>query len=297
MEGPMASDFLKNFSDAAAALVEEAGARVVAVHGRDWGSTSGIILKAGVAVTAEEALERDEEIEITLPDGSKVKATLAGRDPSTDVAVLRYEATDAAPGEFAAATPKAGNLVVGVGRNASGPIAALGIIAFAGEAWRSSQGGEIDAMIRADIALARPGEGGVLVDAEGRLVGMAVFGPRRRVLAIPLSTINRAVERILAHGSVSRGYIGVSVQSVNVEGGEAGRGAMVVGLDPDGPAKQAGLLLGDIIVTWNEEAVAGTRSIINRLGPTTAGAKVDLGIVRAGTPAKLSLTVAERPSA
>jgi S1-C subfamily serine protease len=292
-----ASQVLKDFSDAAVGLVESAGKSVVAVHGREWGQSSGIILKPGVVVTAEEALDKDDEIEITLPDGATAKATLVGRDPSTDVAILRFEGGDAKTEAPVAATPRAGSLVFSLGRNAKESIVALGVIAYAGPAWRSSQGGEIDRMIRADIALARAAEGGPLIDAEGKLVGMAVFGPRRRVLAIPQTTIVRAAEQVLAHGSVSRGYIGISVQSVRVEGEGEGRGAMVVGLDPNGPAKQAGVLLGDILLTWGGEAVSGTRSVVHRLGPGTIGSSVKLGLSRAGSPTELTLTVGERPSA
>src|SRR5262245_42436885 len=112
----MASEFLKNFSDASAALVEATATRVVAVHGRDWLTASGIIVKPGVVVTAEETLERDDEVEVTLPGGQRTKATLAGRDQSTDVAVLRVEGA-AAPGELAtAAAAKAGALILSVGR-------------------------------------------------------------------------------------------------------------------------------------------------------------------------------------
>lgn len=291
------SKVLKEFSDAVVGVVETAARSVVAVHGREWGQSSGIIVKPGVVVTAEEALDKDEDIEITLPGGTSAKATLAGRDPSTDVAVLRYQGGDAGAGLSAAATPKAGSLVLSIGRNGAESIVSLGVIGYAGAAWRSSQGGLIDQMIRADIVLARAAEGGPLIDAEGNLVGMAVFGPRRRVLAIPHATIVRASDAVLAHGSVGRGYIGISVQSVRVDGEGDGRGAMVVGLDPDGPAKKAGVLLGDILLTWDGEAVSGTRSVVHRLGPGTIGSTVKLGLSRAGTATELSLTVGERPSA
>ena len=287
------ANILKDFSDATTALVRTAAERVVAVNGRDRGGSSGIIVKPGVIVTAEEALESDDEVEVTLPNGQTAKASIAGRDPSTDVAVLRVEGA-AASEPVAAAIPQAGAIVVGVGRVGKDVVAALGSIALVGDAWRSSQGGQIDAMIRADITLRRATEGGALVDAEGKLVGMAVFGPRRRVLAIPYATIVRATEQILAHGSVARGYVGVSVQPVAVEGG---RGAIVVGLDAEGPAKKAGVLLGDIVLTWNGETVNGTRAIIDRLGPSSVGQAVKLGLSRAGNPVEVSLSVAARPSA
>jgi S1-C subfamily serine protease len=292
-----ASQLLKDFSDAAVGLVENAARSVVAVHGRQWGQSSGIIVKPGVIVTAEEALDKDEGIEVTLPGGDRVNATLVGRDPSTDVAVLQFQGGDAKIEAPLAATVSAGSLVFGLGRNGAESIVALGVIAYAGPAWRSSHGGEIDRMIRADITLARAAEGGPLIDAEGKLLGMAVFGPRRRVLAIPHATLLRTADQILAHGSVNRGYIGVSVQSVRVEGDGEDRGAMVVGLDPDGPAKKAGVLLGDILLTWDGEAVSGTRAVLNRLGPGSVGQSVKLGLSRAGAKTELAVTVGERPSA
>lgn len=289
------TNLLKDLSDATTAVAKEAARRVVAVHGRDWGGSSGIIIRPGVIVTAEEALERDDDLEISLPDGTRAKATLAGRDPSTDVAVLRYESAATAPPDATPAMPEAGALILAVGRAGSGsPIVAFGAVAHVGEAWRSSQGGLIDALIRADLSLVRSAEGGALVDAEGKLVGMPVFGPRRRVLAIPLATMTRSAEQILASGTVARGYIGVSVQSVNTGDG---RGAIIVGLDPEGPAKQAGVILGDIVLTWNGEPIKGGRSITDRLGPSTVGGTVELGLSRAGQNVQLRLTVAARPSA
>jgi S1-C subfamily serine protease len=289
------STILKDFSEATAALVQAAARRVVAVNGRDWGGSSGIIVKPGVIVTAEEALEHDEEVDVILPDGREARANVAGRDPTTDVAVLRVKDVDTGV-PVAAALPRPGAIVIGVGRVGNDVAAALGSIALVGEAWRSSQGGLIDARIVVDITLRRSTEGGALVDAEGNLIGMAVFGPRRRVLAIPHATVMRATEHILAHGSVVRGYVGASFQPVAANSG-ASSGAIVVGLDPEGPAKKAGVILGDLVLTWNGETVNGTRSIINWLGPSSVGAGARLSLLRAGNPVEVSLTIAPRPSA
>jgi S1-C subfamily serine protease len=286
---------LKDFSEATTAIVQAAAKRVVAIDGRDWGGSSGIILKPGIVVTAEEALERDDEVDVVLPDGQAVKATVAGRDPTTDVAVLRISGSDVAEPK-AAALPLPGAIVIGVGRVGKDVVAAIGTIALVGEAWQSSQGGLIDARLRADITLRRATEGGALVDAEGNLIGMAVFGPRRRVLAIPHSTVLRATEHVLLHGSVTRGYVGVNVQPVAADAGSE-TGAIVVGLDSQGPARKAGIIIGDIVVTWNGEPVTGTRSIIERLGPASVGQTAKLGLSRAGNPIEVTMTVAARPSA
>jgi S1-C subfamily serine protease len=289
------SNVLKEFSVATTALVQAAAKRVVAVNGREWGGSSGIIVKPGVVVTAEEALERDDEISVILPDGQEAQATVAGRDPTTDVAVLRFSGADLAEPK-AAALPLPGAIVIGVGRVGKDVVTAIGSIALVGEAWRSSQGGLIDARIRADITLRRATEGSALVDAEGSLIGMAVFGPRRRVLAIPHATVMRATEHILAHGSVTRGYVGVHVRPIAADGGFPA-GAIIVGLDPEGPAKKAGVIIGDVVLTWNGEPVNGARSIIERLGPASVGQGAKLGLSRAGKEVDVSMTVAPRPSA
>lgn len=288
------TNILKDFSDATTALVETAARRVVAVNGREWGSSSGIVVKPGVIVTADEALERDDEVDVILPDGQEAKATIAGRDPTTDVAVLRVKGADLAE-PLAAAMPRPGAIVLGIGRVGKDVVASLGSIAVVGDSWRSSQGGLIEARIRADITLRRATEGGALVDAEGNLIGMAVFGPRRRVLAIPHGTVMRATEQILAHGSVVRGYVGVNVQAVAADS-DAGSGAIVVRLDPEGPAKKAGIILGDVLLTWNGEMINGTRSIIDKLGPSSVGQSAKLGLSRAGKPLEVSITIAPRPS-
>ena len=285
----------KALSDATAAIVDGVAANLVSVHGRAWGGSSGIVVKPGIAVTAEEALDKDDDIEITRPDGKRVPATLVGRDSSTDVAVLRFEGGGPTT-PIVAAQPKTGSLMIAVGRGPSGPLAALGMVAFVGDAWRSSEGGEIDAMIRLNVNLPRPSEGGALVDADGALIGMAAFGPRRRVIAIPTATVLRSVDRIVEHGTVVRGYVGVGVQPVEA-GGEGKRAAMVVGLDDDGPAKRAGLLLGDILMTWNGEPIAGARGLVSRLGPDSVGKTIEIGVVRAGKEAKVSVVVAGRPAA
>jgi S1-C subfamily serine protease len=284
---------LVQLSEGLEELVKTVSTRVVAVHGRDRLTSSGLIIQRGVVVTAEETVERDDDLRIGLPDGQSVPATLAGRDPSTDVAVLRYEAAEGPDPLPVAPAAGAGAMVVAVGR-AMSVSAGLGILASVGEAWRSSLGGMIDARIRVDLALSRSAEGGALVDVQGRLVGMPVFGPWRRVIAIPASTILRTAERILSHGSVSRGYVGIGVQPVDIDDGRA---SIITSVDPGGPAGKAGFLLGDIVTRWNGEALRGPRALVDHLGPESVGTEVELGIQRAGKPMKIKLAVSARPKA
>jgi len=290
------------FSDHTTQLVERTAGSVVAVHGGGRVSASGIHWRSGVIVTAEEALERDENLKVTLPGGRQVEASLAGRDPTTDVAVLRFQPDGLPIAAVADASVRPGQIALSVGNYEGTPLAALGIVALAGGAWHSLRGGTIDSLIRLDLALSPAGEGGALVDVQGRVAGMTVLGPRRRALAIPSSTIDRSIDQLLTKGHVFRGYLGAGLQPVRLGGPSkdaqpAGRGVLVVGVDPDGPAARAGLLVGDIVVSWNSEQVDRVRDVMRFLALGSAGKTVDLGLIRGGTPTSLTVVIGERPVA
>ena len=293
------------FSDQAAQLVERTGSSVVAVHGGGRGSSSGIHWRSGVIVTAEEVLELDGDIKITLPGGRVVEASLAGRDPSTDVAVLRIQPDGLPAASTADAAPlRPGHVVLAVGNHEGGPVASLGIVATVGGPWHSLRGGTIDNLIRVDLVLSPATEGGALIDAQGRVVGMAVLGPRRRVLAIPTSTIDRVVDQLLAKGHVFRRYLGASLQpmrrgspSHDARPAGSGRGVLVVSIDPDGPAGRAGLLVGDIVMTWNAKPIDRVRDVMHLLRTDSVGATVDLQLIRGGAPMALKVVLGERPVA
>jgi S1-C subfamily serine protease len=293
------------FSDAAAELVERTASSLVAVHGGNRWSSSGVHWRSGVIVTAEEVLERDEDIKVTLPGGRVVAASLAGRDSSTDVAVLRFQpdGLPAAP-TVDAASLRPGHIVLALGNHEGVPIASLGIVAIAGPAWHSLRGGTIDSLIRLDLTLSPAAEGGAVVDVRGRVVGMAVLGPRRRALAIPTSTIDRVVDQLLAKGRVFRGYLGAGLQPVRLgrpskdaQPSGTGRGILVASIDPDGPAARAGLLVGDIVTTWNAKPVDRVREVMRLLGPESIGKTIDLGLLRGGAPTTLKVVIGERPMA
>jgi S1-C subfamily serine protease len=274
---------------------------LVAVHSGGRRAASGIHWRPGVIVTAEEVLERDENIEITLAGGRTVAASLAGRDPTTDVAVLRFQPDGLAAAQTAdAASLRAGHVVLAIGNHEGAPIASLGIVAIAGGAWHSRRGGAIDSLIRLDMGLSPAAEGGALVDTQGRVVGMAVLGPRRRVLAIPTSTIDRVVDQLLAKGHVFRGYLGAGLQPVRLgraaedASSGSGRGILVVSLDPDGPATRAGLMVGDVVTAWNAKPVDRVREVMRLLSPDSVGQTVELGLLRGGAPTALKIVIGER---
>jgi S1-C subfamily serine protease len=288
-------------SDATAQLVERVAGSIVSVRGGGRRHSSGIHWRSGIIVTAEEVLERDENIELTLHGGRSVEASLVGRDPTTDVAVLRFQPDGLPTAATAKAPLRAGEAILAVGNHDGIALAAFGIVALAGGAWRSSRGGTIDEFLRLDLSLSPAGEGGALIDAQGRVLGMTVLGPRRRALAIPTSTIERAVDQLLARGHVFRAYLGAGLRPLRRErrqdGSPAtgGRGVLVVDVDAEGPAKKAGLLVGDVITNWNGKAIDGVRDVIYLLGPESVGTTVDLALLRGGATATLQVILGERP--
>jgi S1-C subfamily serine protease len=289
-------------SDATAQLVERAAVSIVSVRGGGRWHLSGIHWRSGIIVTAEEVLEHDENIQLTLPGGRSVEAALVGRDPTTDVAVLRFQPDGLPTATIAKAPLRAGEAIFAVGNHDGTALAAFGIVALAGGAWRSSRGGTIDEFLRLDLTLSPASEGGALVDAQGRVLGMTVLGPRRRALAIPTSTIERAVDQLLARGHVFRAYLGAGLRPLRGERRQdtssasgSGRGVLVVDIDPEGPAKGAGLLVGDVITSWNDRSIDRVRDVIHLLGPESVGTTVGLGLVRGGATATLQVVLGERP--
>jgi S1-C subfamily serine protease len=279
---------LATLSAASARLVETAAARVVRViDGRRC--LSGIIWAEGQIVTAEECLDNDEGLSVEFADGHSVPAELAGRDPSTDVALLRADTgRQAAAG--AAGSPGVGDFAWAVGRGTYGATAVFGVVTESGPDWTSSAGGRIDARILLQGMLPPVIEGGAVVDASGRLLGMAVADPRRRTLVIPTATIARSVGVLAERGYVGRGYLGLGLQPLR----HRQQGLIAVEVAEGGPAATAGLLVGDIVTTWQGEDVGSMRSFLRRLGPDAVGTTVRIGLLRAAKPLDVELTIGER---
>ncbi len=284
-----------------ARLAASATPGIVRVHARKGPPASGIVWRPGLIVTAEEAVEADEGITVTLPDGTRAEATLAGRDATTDVALLRCAAaTTPLASPIVAATASLGQLAVALGSGRHGARAGLAMISSVAGSWQSMQGGKIDQYIGLDLRFDRHLEGGALLSADGALIGMIAAGPRHTHLAIPTATIERVAAVLETKGRVARGYLGAGLQPVHVEApaGSTDKrtGVMVVSVDASGPASSAGLKQGDIILAWNTEPVGSVRDVIHRLSPDTVGSAVDLTLSRAGQPAAARLTIGERPT-
>lgn len=282
---------LSSLSSALADVVARVAPSIVSVHSHRSRST-GFVWKSGLIVTADEALADEGDVQIALPDGSTVAATIAGRDHTTDIALLRIEA-GIAPVKLATAVPALGTLSVVVSTNRDAPSAALGMVSVSGKGWRSLRGGEIDARIELDVRLRPSQEGGLALDAAGEAFGMAVLGPRR-VLVIPTATIERVAAQLEARGRIARGYLGLGLQPLRLDDGI---GAMVMSVDKTGPAATAGIRQGDVIVAVNDQKLSGVRALSRTLGPASVGQVVDVAVRRGGEPASFKVTIGERPEA
>lgn len=286
---------LIHLSDALADAVAATAPSLVSIHSHRARS-SGFAWRPDLVVTADEALAEDGEIAVTLPGGDPRPASIVGRDPTTDVALLRVDGGRLPAVSLAVEPTRAGALVLAVGGGEGVPLQAFGAVALAGPGWRSLRGGEIDARIELDLRLRREAEGGLVINASGQALGMAVFGPRRRVLVIPSATIERVAAKLETHGRVARGYLGLGLQPVRVDGVE-GAGVMIMSVDRDGPGAAAGVVQGDVIVAWDGRPLGSARALLRALGPDSVGKTVTLGLRRGGSPIELPITIGERPAA
>ncbi len=289
MTDPTAA-ILSTFSSAIAGVVAKAAPAIVSVHSHR-SRASGFVWKAGLVVTADEALAEEGEVSIKLPDGTVRPASIVGRDHTTDIALLRFGAEDIAPIKLSPGVPGLGSLSVVVAAERGAPTAALGVVSLVGGRWRSLRGGDIDHRIELDVRLHHSRQGGLALDHSGDAVGMAVLGPRR-VIVIPAATIERVAGKLETHGRIVRGYLGVGLQPVKLDDGV---GAMVMSVDKGGPAAAAGIRQGDVIVGWNDGKISGMRSLLRALGPDSVGSVVDVTVQRAGEPLQFKLTIGERP--
>ncbi len=295
------SDLSNNLADA----VERAGASTVAVHARQRQSASGVLWRPGVIVATDHTVERDDDITVTLPDGTNIPATLAGRDPSTDIAILKVEGANlpvAAVGDGAAL--RVGQMALAVGRFGEGGLGtSLGVISALGGSWNTWRGGQVDQFIRADVTLYPGFSGGPLVNAAGEIVGVNTSGLSRTMgLTIPAATIARVVEQLLSKGHIARGYLGVGLQPVRLPDtlkqavsvtGETG--VIVISIESGGPAEQAGLFIGDILLTLDGTPTTDTDAVQALLGPERIGTPLAATIARGGAPVDVTITVGERP--
>ncbi len=293
------SDLLA-LSENLAAVVAAVQGSVVAIPGRR--GISGIHWRDGAIVTSAENLRRQEEFTLVLSTGQTATAHLAGRDDSTDVAVLRLSGITL-PAVTLAGQIAIGHLVLAVGHTGDRGIgASLGILSSLGPAWRSSLGATIDQYIRPDLAVTQGFAGSALVDAQGAVIGMNTTGPRFSPLTIPATTVDRVVARVLAGGRVTKGYLGLGMQPVAIPERlqqtlqlTNSTGVIVVSVEAGGPADQAGILLGDVIVECDRQPTPDLSAIQAHLEAENIGKSVLFAVIRGGDRRELPVTIGEKP--
>jgi len=294
---------LNALSDAMADAVAKAGAGTVLINARRRFPASGIAYAPDLVLTASHVVERDEDIPVVLPNGDQVKAALVGRDPGSDLAVIRTKS--ALPGvvEPADAVARVGQLVLALGRpTGEGIQASLGVVSAINGPVHTRRGGLLEGHIRTD-AIPYPGfSGGPLVDGSGQVLGMNTSGLTRGAsIAIPVKLGLKVAEALVKHGSVRRGYLGVRSQPVEIPenqqnglGRQQNSGLLLVGVESDSPAGEAGLMVGDILTGFAGEPVAEPDDLFTSLAGEMIGEQVSLEILRAGQMQELKVTIGER---
>ena len=296
------SDVLTDLSAAIAARAAIAKNAVAAIRIGEDRHLSGMIWQPDVVVASEQALPHRDEFELVVPGGSILTAKLAGRDSSTNIAVLKIVGSMAAPA-LTDSDAQVGALALAFGADGEGGASArLGIVNFVGGEWHSRRGGLIDRRIVLDIELASREEGGPVFDAAGGCLGMSTFGPRGRVIVIPHATLARVVPQLVNEGRVARGWLGVALHAVAVpdalrESADQSSGMMVMSVVENGPAAQAGIVAGDIILSVDGISANRFRKLARYFGSDSIGRKADVRLIRGGAVITVQPTIAERSAA
>ncbi|MDW8299471.1 MAG: trypsin-like peptidase domain-containing protein [Anaerolineae bacterium] len=292
-------DVLQNLSDELAALTEQVSVSVVRVEARRRLPASGTVWDKGVVVTANHVVERDDDIHIGLPDGNRLSAKLVGRDPLSDIAVLRAEFDLPVPLWTTPETARVGQLVLALGRPSRHIMATLGVISALETGDQLPRGIQVDHFLQTDVVMYPGFSGGALISANGRVLGINTSAMRGISLTIPTSTIRRVVEALLKHGKIQRGYLGVGAQAIKLSPAITAKvgqsyGLLVASVEPDSPAEQGGVLIGDILLRFNEMALSSPEDLLRGLQSDCIGKTVPIVIVRGGELQTLQVTVGER---
>lgn len=290
-------------SESLSQTIEALDGSLVAVYGGGRSTSSGVVWRPGIVVTTHSSLGHRETVHV-VHTGEATTATLVGRDPGTDIAVLRLPSEKLPPVEKTEnRNVRAGEMVLSIGRSRLGDIAAsCGIVARTGNAWRTWRGGQMDLLIRPDVRLYVGQSGSALVDQQRRVLGMnSPALARMAVITIPAQTVDRVVDAILERGHVPRPFVGIAMQGVAVpealrsqfkDGAE--QALLITHVEPKGPAAVAGAMVGDLIVSVNGEPVHSVREILRRLADARIGDKISLLVIRGGIRVELAVMVADR---
>ncbi|GLV60980.1 serine protease [Dictyobacter sp. S3.2.2.5] len=292
---------LRALSNQMADAVARATPSLVTVMGRARQAGSGVVIAPELVITASHILERENDIKIQSHEQTEFSATLAGRDRTSDLAVLRVPGLKLPPAEVAAEAARVGQLVLALGRpSEDGVMASSGIISALGGPLRTGQGRILERYIRTD-ATPYPGfSGGPLLDTQGQVLGILTTGIANGVpLAIPIAQAQSIADTLTQQGYIKRGFLGLSSQLVHLpEAQRAGReqdhGLLIVNVEEKSPAQQAGLLVGDILVSLDGHTITDTEDLQLLLTGDRVGKAIPVEVIRGNAVQTLTVTPGQR---
>jgi S1-C subfamily serine protease len=299
----MSSETLESLSNAFADAVETAGKSTVMVNGRRRMPSTGIAYTTDLVITANHTIEKEDDVKITLPDGNEVSASLAGRDPARDIALLRLKDGSLNQPTTSQKPARIGEMVLALGRpDENGLQASLGVISAIGGPVRTPMGGILDKYLRSDTFPFPGFSGGPLISASGLLLGMNTSGlAMETLITIPVEVLWPAAQVLAAHGHIRRPYLGIRSQNVNLAspqkealGHKQETGLLLVSLEENSPAVSAGLIVGDILVGVNGQPVADHEALQVALNAAGAGTQIPIEVLRGGKPSIFQVTLGER---
>jgi len=297
----MTTDLLTSLSNQLADAVAAAAPSVVQVQGRRR-PASGLVYADDVVLTTVRALGREDNLHVRRHDGALLDAELAGWDPATSLAVLRVAGLGVAPIRRAPSDPRVGHLALAVARSWSNVVtASAGLVSVIGGPLPTGRGQSVDQVIRTTAPMHDGFAGGAFLDTSGALLGVATASAIRGLgVVIPADIAWRTAASVLEHGRPRRGYLGLAGQRVELP--EAQRRSdgrehalLVVGITSGGPAAQAGVLVGDLLLTFDGAAVSSPEQLLGRLPGDRVGRSVPLTVLRGGAAVELTVIVGERP--
>jgi S1-C subfamily serine protease len=295
---------LEAYSRSLTRVVEQAGRSVVAIKPGAYRVVSGVAFREDLIAVNNHQLKREGVVPVHLPDGAEAQATILGRDPTRDVAVLQTRDVKleiCAPEQEANLKP--GALAVVVGRTIdAGLSASVGILGAVGGARRTWRGGDLHRFLRLDVNLYPSQAGAAVVSAAGRFLGMATGAMlRHSALAIPPETLHQIADELLREGHIRQGYLGVGLQPVAIPEHLRSRsplagqtGLMVLSVEPDTGADKAGLQLGDILVAAGGTTLSDTESLLALLRGEAVGKPMKIALLRAGNLVETEIQVSDR---
>jgi S1-C subfamily serine protease len=294
---------IAEFSDELATAADKGGAATLLVDARRRYPASGIAFAADLVLTADHVVTREENLTVTTADGKTFPVSLAGRDPGSDLALLRLGEKALVPAKVASAAARVGQLVLALGRpTAAGIQASWGIVTSIGGPTRTGRGGLLDQYVQTETTPYPGFSGGPLIDTDGEVLGLNTSGlTPGAALTIPTRVAWRVGEALARDGTVKRGYLGVRTQSVDLPESARGsiksgqeRGLLVLWLEEKGPAEKAGVLVGDILVGVAGAAVIDPDDLFAALTSETVGRTTNVEVLRGGKPQTIPVAVGER---